>query len=126
MGNHLTRQILGKLGFGLACAVCCVLPMLVLAGLVTGASLAIGGAVFVAVASIVITTVLVATGRAGAIATKARVPLAGLGCAAAAVGLWGISTGRTGAPPIVILSVAALTVAALLSLTDAGPRRTQS
>ncbi len=120
MTKHSTRQFLGKIGFGSACAVCCVAPMLVLAGVVTGASLAVGGAVLAAITGVVVTTVLVATGRAAGISSKVRLPLVGVGGAGAFVGLWGISTERAGATTILALAVAVLTVAALLVLADAG------
>lgn len=126
MSKHTTRQILGKLGLGSACAVCCVLPMLVLTGLVTGASLAVGGVVFTAIAVVVVTTVLVSTGRADAIVTKARLPLVAVGGAGAFAGLWGISAERSGAAAIVALAVAVLTAAALLALADAGLGETHS
>lgn len=57
--------------------------VLVLAGVITGVSLAVGGAVLAAIAIIVGATVLVTTGRADAISSKARLPLVGIGGAGA-------------------------------------------
>lgn len=126
MSKHTTRGVLGKLGLGTACAACCVLPMLVLAGVITGASLAVGSAVLVAIVVVVGATVLVTTGRADAIAPKARLLLVGIGGAGAVAGLWGISDERAGGAAIIALSVAALTAAALLALAEAGVTETQS
>jgi hypothetical protein len=118
--KHSTRPILGKLGLGSACAVCCLLPMLVLTGVVAGATLAIGGAVFAAIAVVVTMAVLVATGRVNVVASKARLLLVAVGGAGGFVGLWAISNEKSGGASIVALSVAVLAAAALLSLPGAG------
>lgn len=118
MSNASSRPLLQKAGLGAACAVCCVIPMLVVTGVITGAAFAAGGAVFAALALVVVATVLVARGRANTIAPSVRLWLFAAGGAGAFAGLWGLSASRPGAPLVVALSVATLATAALLALAQ--------
>ena len=116
MSSH---RILQKVGIGSACAVCCVLPMLLVSGAVTAAALATGGAVFGAITLVAVATVVVVTGRARSIAPRVRLWLFAAGGAGSFAGLWGASSQRAGASAVLALSVAALTATALLALADA-------
>lgn len=118
MSDASSRSFLQKVGLGAACAACCVIPMLAVAGVITGAAFAAGGAVLAALALVIVAAVLVAKGRADAIAPSIRLWLVAAGGAGAFAGLWGLSGSRSGAPIVIALSVAVLATAALLALVQ--------
>ncbi len=113
------RKMLNRLGLGSACAVCCVVPMLVVIGFVSAAAFVTGGVVVAAGAAVVATTFAVMTGRAGRVPPSVRLWLFAAGGAGAFAGLWGAASQRSGASLVVVVSVAALAVAALLALDEA-------
>lgn len=95
MSTAARKNMLNKLGLGSACAVCCVVPMLVLTGLVSAAAFVAGGVVAVAGAAVVATTVVVMTGRAGRVPLSLRLWLFAAGGAGAFAGLWGAASQRS-------------------------------
>ena len=117
--NDVELETGGKVAFGAACAVCCGLPMLVIAGVLTGGALIVGGVVVGAVSAVIVLAVLVGTRRLRASAPVVRLALFAAGGAGAVAGLWGLWGDRTGAAPIVVGAVGALASAALLTLADA-------
>ena len=108
----------GRLVFASACAACCTLPVLVLAGAVTLGALAVGGAALAGVALTIETAAAVVTGRIDRSDQRARVLIAATGAALALVGL----LGRIFKPPL-ILGVSLLAAASLLALAGSGAVR---
>lgn len=114
MADDLTWR--GKLGFGGACAVCCGLPMLVVAGVVsTGAALA-GGAAVGSLALVSMAALGMMSGRVPRVIGPVRLVVAvaglGLGTAGLLVLRESVSPGRS----LVSIGVAVLASAAVLSL----------
>ena len=108
----------GKVVFGAACAVCCVVPVLVIAGVLTLGALIVGGLAIGAAVAIVALAILVGTRRVRSSAPMVRLALFAVGGAGAVAGLWGLSTDRTGAAPVVVVALAALAAAALLTVAE--------
>lgn len=106
----------GKAGFGAACAVCCALPMLVLAGVLSLGALAVGGALVGSVVLVAATAYGVLSGRIGATPRVARLTGAAATATAAVAGVATSSTATARA--LTAVGVAVLAAAALLALAD--------
>lgn len=106
----------GKAGFGVACAVCCAIPMLILAGVLSLSAALAGGATLGALALVIGVAVAVIRRRASLPAAARRAMAVG-GVLLSALGLAGAgsawSTGTT------VAGVALLAAAALLVLPEA-------
>ena len=111
------KPVGARVGTGLACAVCCGLPMLVVAGVVSVSALVSAGAVGGALALVAMTTYAVLTGRVGATPRRWRLVLAGVGLGAALSGL-AVAESRSSAAVLLGVGVSVLAAAALLALAD--------
>lgn len=121
MGTNDDLGAGGKVAFGAACALCCALPMLVLAGVLTTGALLLGGIVIGGLAAVVTLTMLVSTRRVRASSNAVRLGLFTVGGAGAFAGLWAAWAGRNGAAALLVVAVAALSAAALLALAATQP-----
>ena len=121
MGANDDIGVGGKVAFGAACALCCALPTLVLAGVLTTSALVLGGIVIGGGVAVVVLTILVSTRRVRASSSLVRLSLFTVGGAGAFAGLWGAWTGRNEAASLLVVAVAALSAAALLALAAAQP-----
>ena len=110
----------GKVGVGGACAVCCVVPMLVLAGLVSIGTLLTFGVAAASVAAVVVVALGVGSGRLADASPWVRRVLFAVGGAAALRRLFDVSDGARAATFIAI-GIAALACCSLLSLPPVRP-----
>lgn len=117
-----------KLGFGICAVVCCGLPMLVIAGLVSVTAALLGGMALASTALVIFLTWAVAVQKLPAVDQRVRRATMVLGAVSGFAGLYAlwsdsISTGR----PLVVAGIALLTCTALGVLADmqktAGPSR---
>jgi hypothetical protein len=113
----------GKVAFGAACALCCALPMVVIAGVLSVGALIVGGVVAGATSAVLALALLVSARRVRTTRTVVRRALFAAGTATAVAGLWGAWTDRTGAAQLLVTAIAALAAAALLALGDARATR---
>lgn len=112
----------GKLGFGGACAVCCAVPMLVLAGVVsTGAAFA-GGAPIGSLLLVGLALLGVVAGRAPRGTGRVRLIVSVIGLGLAATGLLALRDSSAAGRPLVSMGLAVLALAALLALVPDTPR----
>lgn len=112
----------GKLAGGAACAACCTAPMLVVTGVVSVSSLAVGGVTVALVATVVLMGVLVASRRMPEGGARLHLALFAAGGAGAFAGLWGAAQQRPRSSLVISAAVATLTAAALLALARAHGR----
>ena len=120
MAEHESLTPAGKAGFGAACAVCCTLPMLVLAGGLSLSTVLAGGATIGALALVVGIAVVVIRRRAS-LPAVARRAVAGGGIVASAAGL--ADPGSSWSTAGIAIGVALLAAAALLVLPEAAAVR---
>lgn len=120
MAEHEPLSPAGKAGFGAACAVCCTVPMLVLAGVLSLSAVLAGGATIGALALVMGVAAVVIRGRTS-VPALARRALAAGGIVASAAGL--ADPGSSWSTAAVVIGVALLAVAALLVLPEAAPVR---
>lgn len=111
-----------KAGFAAACAVCCAAPVLVVAGVVSVATLAVAGASAASITLVVGGAVLFWRHRLPHARRTHRLVLAVTGVATAAAGI--VSDGAA-SRSAVVAGVAFLAAAALLALDDARSQRSR-
>lgn len=120
MGAHDELGRRGKMGVGGACAVCCVAPMLVLAGLISIGTLLTFGVAAASIAAVVVVAIGVGSGRLVACPPRVRRVLFAVGGAAAFGGLLNVNQGARAATFIAV-GLALFACCALLSLEAARP-----
>lgn len=112
------KSVGARFGTGVACAVCCGLPMLVVAGVVSISALLSIGAVAGSVAFVALTTFAVLTGRVSQTPRRWRHMLTGAGLAVALSGLVVADGSRSLATALAAVGVSVLAAAALLAAAD--------
>jgi peptidoglycan/LPS O-acetylase OafA/YrhL len=113
VGDELGRR--GKVGFVSACALCCVVPMLLIAGLVSLGALVTLGVAAASIAAVAMVAVGVGSGRLTDVSPRLRRVLFAAGGAAAFGGLLNANHGARAAAFIAV-GVGLLACCALLSL----------
>lgn len=107
-------------GVALACAACCAVPMLVIAGVVSIGALAAGVPSLLAAVAVVILAVRVAQGRGPAMPNGAAVAATAGGVVLAGLGLASARRGDDGqAVALVVIGVGLLACVALVRLANA-------
>ena len=115
----------GKLGFGGACAVCCAVPMLIVAGVVsTGAAFA-GGAAIGSLLLVGLGLLGVVTGRAPRSTGPVRLIVSVVGVGLAATGLLALRGSSAAGRPLVSVGLGVIALAALLALVPDTPRASE-
>lgn len=112
-GDELSRR--GKAGFAGACVVCCAVPLLVLAGVISLGALAVFGIAAGSIGAVVFVAFGVGSGRLVEASPRVRRVLFAAGGAAAFGGLLNVDQGRRAAG-FIAAGVALLACAALLAL----------
>ncbi|MEO5839019.1 MAG: hypothetical protein ABIQ73_10805 [Acidimicrobiales bacterium] len=121
MGTRTELGGRGKAGVGGACAVCCAVPMLLFAGVVSSAALLSFGVAVAEVVAVVVIAVGTGSGRLVNASPWVRRVLFAIGGAAALGGLLDVSD-RARAASLIGVGIAALACCALLSLPPAKPK----
>ena len=111
MGDDLTWR--GKLGFGGACAVCCVVPMLILAGVVSAGTALTGGAALGSLALVGMGVLAVVSGRGPQVTGPVRLAIAVGGLGLATTGLIVLRDSLNPGRSLVSVGLAVLALAAL-------------
>ncbi|MEP6661631.1 MAG: hypothetical protein ABJD24_17080 [Acidimicrobiales bacterium] len=106
----------GKAGFAGACVVCCVVPMLVLVGVISLGALVTFGVAVASIVAVVVLALGVGSGRLVGASQRLRRMLFAVGGAAAFGGLLNINHGAR-ATTFIVVGVALLASSALLSLS---------
>ncbi len=107
---------LARAGVVAACAVCCGIPMLVLAGAISAGAVLTSGMVAGSLLVVFATTMALVGGRLPASADRWQLALFAIGGAASFAGIWGAANQRAQAYLMISVGIAALAAAALLSL----------
>lgn len=112
----------GKAGMGAACAVCCAVPMLVIAGVVSLTAVAAVGITGGSVALVAVTTWAFWRRRLPVVPPRARLAMGAAGAAATALGIGIAGSDQDVRRWLVSAGVAVLACTALLALGDARVR----
>ena len=117
MDRNESPSVAGKAGFGVACAVCCGVPMLVVIGVVSLSAALAGSAALGSLALVIGTAFVVIRRRPASIPRMARRSVAAAGAATSAAGL-ALGVSSTWAPMLTSVGVALLAAAALMALPE--------